>query len=184
MHSCLIGLNAVSAVTTALIGTHHVNRVETPGHAVYPAFLAADQRVHDLHAGELGQCHEPCPLDDCIPHRFAHRTPGRTLDLHACAETLRASIRKCPCRRLPDDGRRRLFAREPLWHPLCRAHRDGCYFRSPHAGCLISLRKPRASPSGGMDSGFRIVCPLTSVGITAVAAVSARRTTSRGKRKA
>jgi hypothetical protein len=34
--------------------------VEAPLQVVCPAFLAADQRMHDLHAGELGQHHEPC----------------------------------------------------------------------------------------------------------------------------
>ena len=40
---------------------------------------------------------------------------------------------------LPDNIGRRLLARESLPHPLCRAHRHGCYFRSLDAGCLISL---------------------------------------------
>lgn len=150
-----------SAVATALMGMHHVNRVEAPRQTVYPAFLAADQCVHDLHAGELGQYHEPCPLDYCISYRSAYRTPGCTFDFHACGETLRASIRQCAGRWRPDNVGRRLLAHESLPYPLCRAHRDGCNFRSLDAGGLISLRRPRATPSGGMGSGFRIAYPLT-----------------------
>jgi len=63
--------------------------------------------------------------------------------------------------RLPDNRGRRLLARESLPHPLCRAHRDGCYFRSLDADGFISLRRPRATPSGGVGSGFRIAYPLT-----------------------
>ncbi len=142
-------------------GMHHVNRVEAPRQTVCPAFLAADQCVHDLHAGELGQYHEPCPLDYCISYRSAYWTPGCIFDFHACGETLRASIRQCDGRWRPDNVGRRLLAHESLPYPLCRAHRDGCDFRSLDAGGLISLRRPRATPSGGMGSGFRIACPLT-----------------------
>lgn len=150
-----------SAVTTALMGMHHVNRVEAPRQTIYPAFLAADQCVHDLHAGELGQYREPCPLDYCISYRSAYRTPGCTFDFYACGETLRASIRQCAGRWRPDNVGRRLLAHESLPYPLCRAHCDGGNFRSVDAGGLISLRRPRATPSGGMGSGFRIACPLT-----------------------
>ncbi len=150
-----------SAVTTAWMGIHHVNRVEAPRQTVYPAFLAADQRVHDLHAGELGQYHEPCPLDHCISYRSAYRPPGRTFDFHACSETLRASIRQCVDRWRPDNVGRRLLAHESLPYSLYRAHRDGCDFRGLDAGCLISIRRPRATASGRMGSGVRIAHPLT-----------------------
>lgn len=152
---------AASAVTTASMGMHHVNRVETPRQTVYPAFLAADQCVHDLHAGKLGQYHEPCPLDYCTSYRSAYWTPGCAFDFHACSETLRASIRQCAGRGRPDNVGRRLLARESLSSPLCRAHRDRCNFRSPDAGGLLSPRRSRATPSGRMGSGFRIACPQT-----------------------
>ncbi len=150
-----------SAVATALMGIHHVNRVEAPRQTVYPAFLAADQCVHDLHAGELGQYHEPRPLDDCISYRSAYRTPGCTFDFHARGETLRASIRQCAGRWVPDNARRRLLAHESLPYPLRRAHRDGCNFRSLDTGRLISFRRPCATPSGGMGSSFQIAYPVT-----------------------
>ncbi|CAB3755906.1 hypothetical protein LMG29660_02713 [Burkholderia puraquae] len=149
------------AVATALMGMRHVNRVEAPRQTVYPAFLAANQCVHDLHAGELGQYHERCPLDYCISYRSAYWAPGCTFDFHACSETLRASIRQCAGRWCPDNVGRRLLAHESLPYPLCRARRDGCNFRSLDAGGLIPLRRPRATPSGGMGSGFRTADPLT-----------------------
>ncbi|MEA3130854.1 MAG: hypothetical protein QOF46_2649 [Paraburkholderia sp.] len=135
---------------TALTGIHHVHRVEAQIQAVYPAFLAADQCMHDLHAGKLGQCDEPCPLDDCISYGSAHRAPRGLADLHTCGETLLASIRQCADRRLPDGNRRCLRARESLRHSLRRAHFDGRYFSAFDAGRLISLRRPCATPSGGL----------------------------------
>ncbi len=149
------------AGATALMGTHHVNRVEAPRQTIRPAFLAADQCVHDLHAGELGKHHEPCPLDYRISYRSADRTPGCTFDFHACGETLRASIRQCAGRWRPDDVGRRLLAHESLPYPLCRAHRDRCNFRSLDACGLISLRRPRAAPSGDVGPGCRTAYPLT-----------------------
>lgn len=144
-----------------LMGKHHVNRVEAPRQTVCPALLAADQCVHDLHAGELGKYHERCPLDYRVSYGPAYWTPGRTVDFHACGETLRASIRQCADRWRPDDVGRRLLAHESLPYPLCRAHRDGGNFRSLDACGLISLRRPRATTSGGVGSGFRTAYPLT-----------------------
>ena len=140
---------------------HHVNRVEASRQTVYPAFLAADQCVHDLHAGELGQCHEPYPLDYRISYRSADWTPRCTFDFHPRGETLRESIRQCADRWRPDNVGRRLLSHESLPYPLCRAHRDGRNFRSLDPGGLISLRRSRATPSDGMGSGFRTAYPLT-----------------------
>ncbi len=150
-----------SAVKMASTGIHHVNRVEAPRQTVYPALLAADQCVHDLHAGKLGKYHEPCPLVHCISYRSVYRTPGGTFDFHARVETLHTSIRQCADRWCPDNVGRCLLTHESLPHPLCRAHLDGCNFRSLDACGLISPRRSRATPSGGMGSGFRIADPLT-----------------------
>ncbi|VWD38990.1 hypothetical protein BLA50215_05236 [Burkholderia lata] len=152
---------AALAVATALMGMHHVNRVESSRQTVCPAFLAADQCVHDMHAGELGKYHEPCPLDYRISYGSAYRTPGCTFDFHASGKTLRTSIRQCADRWCPDNVGRRLLPRESLPCPLCRAHRDGCNFRCLYACGVISLRGPRATHSGGVGSGFRTVYPLT-----------------------
>lgn len=149
------------SATTALMGTHHVNRVEASRQTVCPAFLAADQCVHDVHAGELGKYREPCPLDHRISYGSADRTPGRTFDFHTCGEALRASIRQCAGRWCPDSVGRCIFTYESLPYPVCRAHRDGGNFRSPDACGLISLRGPRATTSRGVDSGFRTAYPLT-----------------------
>src|ERR1700756_469235 len=113
--------------------------METPDAPVCPAFLAAHQRVHDLHAGELGQRPEPRTLDDCTPDRTAHRGPRGTPDVHASGETLLTSVWKCADRRLSDDLRRRFLAYESLPASCCRARCDGRRLRSARAGRLISL---------------------------------------------
>lgn len=125
-------------VTPASMGIPHVKSMEATREAVYPAFLATRQRMHDLHAGELGQRHEPSALDGCAADRTVHRTPGGTLDLHAGFEALRASIWQCSGPRVPDGVGRRLLAQESLPHPRGRAHRDGCRVGFVRAGRLLS----------------------------------------------
>src|SRR5690349_10962123 len=112
--------------------------METPDELVCPAFLAAHQRLYDLHAGELGQHLEPCTLGDCSPDRTAHRNSRGAVDLHASRETLLTSIWECADRRLSDDFGRRILAYQSLPPSLCRARGDGRRVRSVRAGRLIS----------------------------------------------
>ncbi len=169
---------ADSSVTAALMGMHHVNRVEAPRQTVCPALLAADQCVHDLHAGELGKYHEPAPLDHRISYGSADRAPGCTSDFHAGGETLCASIWQCAGRWRPDDVGRCVLAHESLPYPLCRAHRDGCHFRSIGACGLLSLRRSRAAPSRGVGSRFRTAYPLTFRATCRQVTVAGRKATS------
>jgi hypothetical protein len=77
---------------TNIAGTHDANRLEASYQAVHPALLAADQRVHDLHAGQLGQHHERGPLDDRIADRPGDWNPGGAADFHAGLEALHESV--------------------------------------------------------------------------------------------
>ncbi|CAL8473144.1 protein of unknown function [Caballeronia sp. S22] len=66
----------------------HVNRVEASGQIVRATFLAADQRVHDLHAGKLEQYREHGALVGSLQDRTAHGPSGGASDLHARREAL------------------------------------------------------------------------------------------------
>ena len=131
--------------------------METPLQTVYPAFLATNQRVHDLYARELGQLMSLTHWAIAFKTGLPQGVLTLLLTFTPAARWFRESLWQRAARRLPDRNWRCLLSLSHYRFHALEHIRDGGNVRPVCARCVVPARGPRASHPHGVVAFVRIV---------------------------